>query len=98
METTSSGNYGEIAGGLNDKYGSEGTGTFSDPEFDARFQALAALQGEERNAEIQSIAEDLHALAPRAWVVVVQQVHGVSGGLTPSLALNVFIRFTDLVS
>lgn len=97
METTSSGNYGEIAGGLNDKYGSEGSGTFADPDFDARFQALASMQGEERTTELQSIAEDLHALAPRAWVVVVQQVHGISDALTPNLALNVFIRFTDLV-
>jgi peptide/nickel transport system substrate-binding protein len=97
METTSSGNYGEIAGGLNDKYGSEGTGTFADPEFDARFAEVAVLSGEERVAAIQSIAEDLHAVAPRAWVAVVQQVHGISGKLAPRLPLNVFLYFTDLV-
>ena len=96
METTSSGNYGEIAGGLEDKYGSEGTGTFSDPAFDARFEALQALSGEERNAELQAIATDLHELAPRAWVAVVQQVHGISERLAPSLPLNVFIHVTDL--
>lgn len=97
METTSSGNYGEIAGGLADKYGSDGTGTFADPEFDARFAALAALDGDERTAELQSIAEDLHALAPRAWVAAVQQVHGVSDAISPNLSLNVFIHFTDLI-
>jgi peptide/nickel transport system substrate-binding protein len=97
METTSSGNYGEIAGGLADKYGSEGTGTFADPEFDARFAEIAVLTGEERVAAIQSVAEDLHAVAPRAWVAVVQQVHGISGKLAPRLPLNVFLYFTDLV-
>jgi ABC-type transport system substrate-binding protein len=98
METTSSGNYGEIAGGLADKYGSEGTGTFSDPAFDARFAELQALSGEARIAEIQSIAEDLHALAPRAWVAVVQQVHGISANVSPNLPLNVFIYITDMVA
>lgn len=98
METTSSGNYGEIAGGLQDKYGSEGTGTFADPAFDERFAALQALDGEARLTELQSIAEDLHAIAPRAWVAVLEQVHGVSGNVTPNLSLNVFIYFTDLVA
>jgi ABC-type transport system substrate-binding protein len=37
METTSSGNFGEIAGGLRDKYGCEGTGTFCKPEYDQEF-------------------------------------------------------------
>jgi peptide/nickel transport system substrate-binding protein len=98
METTSSGNYGEIAGGLADKYGSEGTGTFADPDFDARFATLATMDGEARTTELQAIAEDLHALAPRAWVVAVQQVHGVSDAISANLPLNVFIKFTDLVS
>jgi len=98
METTSSGNYGEIAGGLVDKYGSEGTGTFSDPAFDERFAALQALDSEERQAELQAIAEDLHVIAPRAWVAVLEQVHGVSENVTPNLPLNVFIYFTDLVA
>ena len=97
METTSSGNYGEIAGGLEDKYGTEGTGTFSDPAFDARFEELQTLNGDDRSSALQSIAEDLHALAPRAWVAVVQQVHGISDKLNPNLPLNVFIHFTDLV-
>ncbi|MEJ7838507.1 MAG: ABC transporter substrate-binding protein [Thermomicrobiales bacterium] len=98
METTSSGNYGEIAGGLTDKYGTDGTGTFSDPAFDARFAELSALSGDERNRALQAIAEELHAIAPRAWVAVVQQVHGVSEKLTPALPLNVFIYLTDLVA
>ncbi len=98
METTSSGNYGEIAGGLTDKYGTEGTGTFSNPAFDERFAALQALEGEERQAELQAIAEDLHAIAPRAWVAVLEQVHGVSANVAPNLPLNVFIYFTDLVA
>lgn len=98
METTSSGNYGEIAGGLRDKYGTEGTGAFSDPEFDARFEALAAMQGDERLAELQAIAEDLHELAPRVWVAAVQQVHGISDSVTPDLPLNAYVRVHDLVS
>lgn len=98
METTSSGNYGEIAGGLQDKYGSEGTGTFADAAFDERFAALQALDGEARLTELQAIAEDLHAIAPRAWVAVLEQVHGVSANITPNLPLNVFIYFTDLVA
>jgi peptide/nickel transport system substrate-binding protein len=97
METTSSGNYGEIAGGLQDKYGSEGTGTFSDPAFDERFAALQALDGEARLTELQAIAEELHAIAPRAWVAVLQQVHGISASVAPELPLNVFVSFTDLV-
>jgi peptide/nickel transport system substrate-binding protein len=97
METTSSGNYGEIAGGLADKYGTEGTGTFSDPAFDARFAELAALPNAERDVALQGIAEELHALAPRCWVAAVQQVHGISDKIAPHLPLNVFIYFTDLV-
>lgn len=97
METTSSGNYGEIAGGLADKYGSNGSGTFADEEFDARFAALASLEGEERLAELQSIAEDLHEIAPRAWIAGIQQVHGVSGRVNPNLTLNSWILIQDLV-
>jgi hypothetical protein len=98
METTSSGNYGEIAGGLTDKYGTEGSGTFSDPAFDARFAELAALSNDARTTALQSIAEDLHAVAPRCWVAVVQQVHGISDKVAPNLPLNVFIYFTDLLA
>ncbi|HYH11370.1 MAG TPA: ABC transporter substrate-binding protein [Thermomicrobiales bacterium] len=97
METTSSGNYGEIASGLADKYGSEGTGTFSDPEFDARFEELQTLDGEARAAELQSIAEDLHEIAPRVWVAIVQQVHGISDKLAPDLPLNAYVRVQDMV-
>lgn len=97
METTSSGNYGEIAGGLQDKYGSEGSGTFADETFDARFATLATLEGEERVAELQSIAEDLHAIAPRVWVAGIQQVHGISERVNPTLPLNSWILVQDLV-
>jgi peptide/nickel transport system substrate-binding protein len=97
METTSSGNYAEIAGGLKDKYGSEGSGTFSDPEFDARFAELSALDGDARNEALQSIAEDLHALAPRAWVAAVQQVHGISDKITPNLPLNAYVLIKDII-
>lgn len=98
METTSSGNYGEIAGGLEDKYGSEGSGTFADPAFDARFAELAALDGEARVTALQAITDDLHALAPRAWVAAIQQVHGTSANVQPNLPLNVFAYFTDLLA
>ena len=97
METTSSGNYGEIVGGLMDKYGSNGSGAFADEEFDARFAALALLEGDERQAELQSIAEDLHAVAPRAWVAGIQQVHGVSERVNPTLPLNSWILVQDLM-
>lgn len=98
METTSSGNYGEIAGGLQDKYGTEGSGTFSDPAFDARFAALSSMEEEARILELQSIAEDLHALAPRAWVAAIQQVHGMSDKVSPDLPLNLFLFLEDLTA
>jgi peptide/nickel transport system substrate-binding protein len=97
METTSSGNYAEIAGGLTDKYGSEGSGTFSDPAFDTRFAELSSLEGEERLIALQSIAEDLHELAPRAWVAAVQQVHGISDRITPDLPLNAYPLIGDII-
>lgn len=96
METTSSGNFGEIAGGLLDKYGCEGTGTYCNAEMDARFNALAAAEGEERLTELQAIAEALHAEAPRAWVAAVQQVHGLSERVETDLPLNAYVRFHDL--
>lgn len=97
METTSSGNYGEIAGGLQDKYGCNGTGTFCKPEFDAEYMALAALDGAERNAKLQSIAERLHNdETPRVWVAAVQQVHGLAEVVKPSLPANAYIVFNDL--
>lgn len=97
LETTSSGNYGEIVGGLQDKYGSNGSGAFGTEEFDARFAALAVLEGEERLAELQSIAEDLHAVAPRAWIAGIQQVHGVSDRINPTVPLNSWILIQDLM-
>ncbi|MGH2587445.1 MAG: ABC transporter substrate-binding protein, partial [Dehalococcoidia bacterium] len=97
METTSSGNYGEIAGGLADKYGCKGTGTFCKPEFDAEYAQLATLSGEARNAKLQSIAERLHNdEVPRVWVAAVQQVHGFADFVTVNLPANAYILFEDL--
>jgi peptide/nickel transport system substrate-binding protein len=96
METTSSGNYGEIASGLQDKYGCEGTGTYCDPAMDEQFALLGTLEGDERTAKLQEIAEALHAAAPRAWVAVVQQVHGLSERVVTDLPLNAYIRIQDV--
>jgi peptide/nickel transport system substrate-binding protein len=97
METTSSGNFGEIAAGLRDKYGCKGTGTFCKPEYDAEFDALAALSGEERNRKLQSIAERLHTEeTPRVWVAAVQQVHGFADFVKPNLPANAYILFQDI--
>ncbi len=56
------------------------------------------MQGDERLAELQAIAEYLHELAPRVWVASVQQVHGISDSVTPDLPLNAYVRVHDLVS
>ena len=96
METTSSGNFGEIAGGLQDKYGCDGTGTYCNPAMDEEFATLATLEGEAREAKLQEIAEALHAEAPRAWVAVIQQVHGLSERVTTALPLNAYVRFNDI--
>lgn len=96
METTSSGNYAEVAGGLQDKYGCEGTGTYCNPDMDAAYAELLTLDGEERNAHLQMIAEQLNAEAPRCWVAVVQQVHGLAAGVNTTFPLNAYIRFQDL--
>lgn len=97
METTSSGNYGEIAGGLNDKYGCKGTGTFCKPEFDAEFAKLAALAGDERTRLLQSVAERLQRdETPRLWTVGVRQVHGIAENVKADLPLNAYVQLTDL--
>ncbi len=97
METTSSGNFGEIASGLFDKYGCEGTGTFCDPGFDAEFQELQGLTGQERLDLLQSIAQRLHEEeTPRAWVAAVQQVHGLAPNVETTLPANTYIRFDDI--
>ena len=97
METTSSGNFGEIASGLYDKYGCEGTGTFCDPDFDAEFQELQGLTGQERLDLLQSIAERLHEEeTPRAWVAAVQQVHGLAANVETTFPANTYIRFDDI--
>lgn len=97
METTSSGNFGEISGGLRDKYGCEGTGTFCDDGFDAEFLELAGLTGEERIEKLQSIAERLHdEETPRVWVAGIQQVHGLAQGVETTFPLNAYILFDDI--
>jgi peptide/nickel transport system substrate-binding protein len=96
METTSSGNFGEVAGGLQDKYGCDGSGTYCDPSKDAEYVRLQSLEGEERLALLQSLAEQLHEEAPRAWVAAIQQVHGLSERVTTTLPLNAYIRFHDI--
>jgi len=97
METTSSGNFGEIAGGLADKYGCKGTGTFCNPSFDAEFAHLATITGDARNAKLQSIAERLHNdETPRVWVAAVQQVHGFADFVKPNLPANAWILFEDI--
>jgi peptide/nickel transport system substrate-binding protein len=96
METTSSGNYAEIAGGLQDKYGCEGTGTYCNPEMDDAYLDLYLLDGEARVARLQEIAEQLHAEAPRAWVAVIQQVHGLAPNVTTTFPLNAYVRFQDI--
>jgi peptide/nickel transport system substrate-binding protein len=96
METTSSGNSGEIAGGLRDKYGCDGTGTFCDPAYDQKYNDLAALTGDKRVAMIQSIAEELKAKAPRVWVAGVVQVHGITSNVETKLPTNTYVFMDDI--
>jgi len=97
LETTSSGNYGEIAGGLRDKYGCSGTGTFCNPELDAEFARLATLAGADRATLLQEVATTLHnEHAPRAWVLGVRQVHGLAANLVADFPENLYILAKDL--
>jgi len=97
METTSNGNFGEIVGGLLDKYGCDGTGTFCSPEYDAEFAALRNLEGDARLESLQSIADRLqNDETSRVWVVAVQQVHGLAEGVVTDLPANAYIRLDDI--
>lgn len=97
MEVTSSGNFGDVAGALKDKYGCQGTGTFCKPEYDQAFNELAALEGPARDARLQTIAERLHREeVPRVWVAAVQQVHGLGPSVEADLPLNAYILLEDL--
>jgi len=97
METTSHGNSGDIAAGLRDKYGCQGSGTFCDPAFDREFDELAALTGAEKEAKLQSIAERLHRdVCSRVWVAGVQQVHGVAPNIEADLPANAYLFFDDV--
>lgn len=97
METTSSGNSGEIGSGLRDKYGCEGSGTFCDPAMDEEFQELAALTGDEKIEKLQSIAERLHLeVTSRIWVAAVQQVHGIAENVETDFAANTFVSLRNI--
>lgn len=96
METTSSGNYAEIISGLQDKYGSEGSGAYRNPDLDAAFLSLYVLDGEEKWTRLQEIAEQLHAEAPRAWVAVIPQVHGLGPNVATDFPLNAYVRIQDI--
>lgn len=96
METTSSGNFGEIAGGLLDKYGCDGTGGYCNPEIEGEFRDLAGMSGDERLESLQSIAERLHEDAARVWVAGIQQVHGIAEGVETDFPLNAYILFDDI--
>ena len=97
METTSSGNYGEIASSLLDKYGCEGSGTFCSPEWDAEFVSLQNTGGEDRLGKIEDIASRLQEEeTPRAWILAVNQVHGLAPNVRADLPLNVYVRVGDL--
>jgi ABC-type transport system substrate-binding protein len=97
METTSSGNFGDNASGLRDKYGCKGSGTYCNPELDAQVEAMAQLEGQDKIAALQKIADQLQNVdTPRAWVVGVQQVHGLAAGVKTDLPLNAYILFDDI--
>jgi peptide/nickel transport system substrate-binding protein len=96
METTSSGNYGEIISGLQDKYGTEGTGAYSNPALDAAYLELYLLDSEARLVRLQEIAEQLHAEAPRAWVAAIQQVHGLGENVITDFPLNAYVMIQDI--
>jgi glutathione transport system substrate-binding protein len=97
METTSSGNFADNASGLRDKYGCKGSGTFCNPEVDTAVEAMAVLDGEKKITALQKIANDLqNQYTPRAWVVGVQQVHGLAAGVKTDLPLNAYILWEDI--
>lgn len=97
METTSSGNYGEVAGSLLDKYGCDGSGTFCDPAWDEEFLQLNTLRGEERNNTIQDIATRLQEdETPRAWIMGINQVHGLAPNVATSFGINVYVHPGDI--
>ncbi|MGH2584114.1 MAG: ABC transporter substrate-binding protein [Dehalococcoidia bacterium] len=98
METTSSGNGGEIVGGLRDKYGCKGTGSYCNEAFDAAFTDLSAtLDPAERDRKLQDIAYRLQwEETPRVWVAAVQQVHAFAESIQANLPANLPFLFTDL--
>jgi peptide/nickel transport system substrate-binding protein len=98
IESTSSGNYGEMLGALNDKFGCEGSGTFCNEDLEAQWSALATESVEERNAGVAAIARTLQEeYAPRVFVAAAKQVHGLAPFVDPSaLPTNLYVLFDDL--
>ncbi len=96
METTSNGNYGEVATALRDKYGCEGTGTFCKPEFDDLYRKIGTLSGDERQRLLQDVARRLQEEeTPRCWVVAVNQVHGIAPDVVSRVPLNAYVLLRD---
>lgn len=98
IETTSSGNYFDIEGALRDKFGCEGSGTFCEPDVEARWANLSALSFEERGDVVAEIAKTLQEdYSPRMWIAAVQQVHGLAPFVDPAgMPVNLFIRVRDM--
>jgi len=98
METTSSGNGGEIVGGLRDKYGCKGTGSYCNEAFDKAYDDLSAtLDPAERDRKLQDIAYRLQwEETPRVWVAAVQQVHAFAESIQANLPANLPFLFRDV--
>ncbi|MDZ7727001.1 MAG: ABC transporter substrate-binding protein [Dehalococcoidia bacterium] len=97
METTSGGNYGELHLHLTGFYGCEGQGTFCDPELEEEFDELLQLEGEERRVWIEDLATRIHdENAPRAWVLAVNQVHGLAPNVETDFGMNVYVNAKDI--
>ncbi len=97
MESTSSGNYGEVLGSLDDKFGCNGSGTYCNEALEARWTALRTRSIEERDREVAEIARILQEEdSPRIFVAVVKQVHGLAPFFDPAaLPVNLYPLFDD---
>jgi len=55
------------------------------------------LSGNDRVTKLKDVANRLqNNETPRAWVMAVNQVHGLAKNLEANLPLNVYIRMQDL--
>lgn len=97
LESTSSGNYGEILGALDDKFGCEGSGTYCNEELEARWNAVRTRPTAERDQEVAEIARILQTEeTPRAFIAAVKQVHGLAPFLDPgALPVNLYPLLDD---